>query len=136
MISSVYNMDEAARMLHKSRRWLQDWLRANPADATGHPFYTPLGRTKTFDANDIVRMRALAKEQERCRLSSSRREKARRKTGTSGAPTSTSLWTTARELLKSGRRAKFSGSGKPKLRLVSSHRGPLRRQLPECCRGL
>jgi hypothetical protein len=44
----VYNMDGAAERLHKSRRWLQDWLRDHPADERGVPFYSPLGRTKTF----------------------------------------------------------------------------------------
>src|SRR5690242_1819861 len=44
----VYTMDAAAERLHKSRRWLQDWLRDHPVDSLGQPFYSPLGRTKTL----------------------------------------------------------------------------------------
>jgi hypothetical protein len=46
--AAVYNMEEAAEWLHKSRRWLQDWLRDHPADSLGKPFYAQLGRTKVF----------------------------------------------------------------------------------------
>ena len=45
-MSPVYTMEEAAERLHKSRRWLQDWLRVHSADSLGRPFYAPLGRTK------------------------------------------------------------------------------------------
>ena len=61
MTARVYDMDQAAWRLHKSRRWLQDWLRDHPADQFGQPFYSPLGRTKTFDDADLVRIRAAAK---------------------------------------------------------------------------
>src|SRR5262249_49425833 len=57
----VYSMDEAAARLHKSRRWLQDWLRDHPVDGRGEPFYSPLGRTKTFDDHDLERIRASAR---------------------------------------------------------------------------
>ena len=73
MTAPVYDMDQAADRLHKSRRWLQDWLRGHPADQFGQPFYSPMGRTKTFDDADLVRIRAAAKEDERCRLNSFRR---------------------------------------------------------------
>jgi len=55
--SPFLTMDDTASRLHKSRRWLQDWLRNHPVDRNGEPFYTPLGRTKTFDERDIQRIR-------------------------------------------------------------------------------
>jgi hypothetical protein len=66
-----YTLDRAAQRLHISRRTLQDWLRAHPADPAGQPFYSVIGRTKTFDDGDIARIRAAAREEERCRLNSS-----------------------------------------------------------------
>ena len=66
----VYTLDEAAKALRKGRRWLQTWLASHQADALGEPFYSPLGRTKTFDDGDIARIRAVAREEERCRLES------------------------------------------------------------------
>ena len=87
-VNSNMTMAEAARELRKSRRWLQDWLRDHPVDAAGIPFYAPLGRTKTFSVSDLERIRATAREEERCRLNSSRPGKAKRRTTPSGAPTS------------------------------------------------
>ena len=54
MTRGALTMDEAAAELHKSRRWLQDWLRVNPADRYGVPFYSPLGRAKLFSDADIA----------------------------------------------------------------------------------
>src|SRR5262245_34311180 len=96
MTAAVYNMDEAAERLHKSRRWLQDWLRENPVDERGQPYYSPLGR----DDHDLERIRAAAKEEERCRLSSSRRVRVRRRTGAFAAPTSDATLTEALALAK------------------------------------
>jgi hypothetical protein len=66
----IYNMNEAAAQLRKSRRWLQGWLANHPVDQFGQPFYSPFGRTKTFDDSDLARIRKAAREDERCRLSS------------------------------------------------------------------
>src|SRR5262245_2311555 len=66
--SQFHTMAEAARVLRKSRRWLQDWIRDHPTDRHAEPFYTPLGRTKLFTDNDIERIRDTLKEEERCRL--------------------------------------------------------------------
>jgi len=94
-LSVCYTMKEAAERLHKKRRWLQDWLRDHPADAAGTPFYSPLGRTKTFDDGDIARIRAAAREEERCRLNLSRRGKAKARTGRFVAPISADMLTEA-----------------------------------------
>lgn len=61
---------EAAAELRKTPRWLKEWLGKHPVDAAGIPFYVPLGRTKTFEAADIARIRAAIRETERCRLKS------------------------------------------------------------------
>lgn len=61
---------EAASELRKTSRWLKEWLGKHPVDAAGIPFYVPLGRTKTFEAADIARIRAAIRETERCRLKS------------------------------------------------------------------
>jgi len=110
----VYSMDEAAKRLHKSRRWLQDWLRGHPLDAWGQLFYSPLGRTKTFDDGDLERIRAAAREEERCRLSSNRRVRARPRSTTSAVLTSESVLTDLRKLLTREPRGSSSSDGKPK----------------------
>jgi hypothetical protein len=82
---AVYTMEEVAQRLHKSRRWLQDFVR-------NHPFYRLAGRTKLFTEGDIARLvEALP-----CPSGSNPQEKAARRIGTSGAPSSESLLTEAR----------------------------------------
>ena len=61
----IYNMDQAAERLAISRRTLQDWLRMNPADQHGNPFYSKNGSRKTFTEEDIDRIRGAAREEER-----------------------------------------------------------------------
>jgi hypothetical protein len=93
-------MDEVAQRLHKSRRWLQDFVR-------DHPFYRLAGRTKLFTEGDIARLvEALP-----CPSSSSRRAKAARRTGMSEARTLESLLTEARRLLSSEPRGRSSSDG-------------------------
>jgi hypothetical protein len=48
-MSRALTLDEAASELRKTPRWLKEWLAKHPVDATGTPFYVPLGRTKTFE---------------------------------------------------------------------------------------
>jgi hypothetical protein len=87
MSEQPFGLEEAARRLGHKRRWLQTWLRDNPADAIGEPFYTPIGRVKEFIERDIVRIRVHIKELERCRLNSSRQGQARPLSGTSAERT-------------------------------------------------
>ena len=69
-MSRALTIDEAADELRVSRRWLEIWLAGHPVDAAGTPFYVPMGRRKTFEEADISRIRAVRREEERCRLSS------------------------------------------------------------------
>ena len=114
----LYTIDQAAALLRVSRRWLQDWLRDHPADAAGQPFYSPLGRGKTFDDSDLARIRATAREDERCRLNSSRRGKAARPT-ISEAHTVESMLTRAQRRTKKPLRLKSSKSASAKSNVVS-----------------
>src|SRR5271170_5571467 len=97
---AIFTMDEAAERLHKSRRWLQDWLREHPADRFGRPFYAPLGRTKTFSDEDLDRIRDAAMEDERCRLNSFRRGPRKMPLGQYAAPTSDATLTEALALAR------------------------------------
>ncbi len=112
--SPFLTIDDVARRLHKSRRWLQDWLRNHPFDRNGEPFYTPLGRTKTFDERDIQRIRATLKEEEQCRLNSFHRGRGGRRTIASGAPTSESTLTEARRLANERLPTRCSKNGSEK----------------------
>jgi len=64
----VYTMDEAAKLLRLSRRFFQDWLRDHPFDEQGRPFYSAMGRRKTFDEDDLRRVREAARREEAERL--------------------------------------------------------------------
>jgi len=91
-MTAPYTLAEAAARLHKSKRWLQDWLSRNPVDAAGRPFYSQLGRDKLFRECDIDRILDAAARAVPCRSNSSRRGQARRRTGRSEELTSKSLW--------------------------------------------
>jgi hypothetical protein len=69
-MSRALTIAEAAEDLRVSRRWLEYWLADHPVDAAGTPFYVPMGRRKTFEDADIARIRAVIREEERCRLHS------------------------------------------------------------------
>jgi hypothetical protein len=81
-----YTLEEAAKELRKTRRWLNEWLRAHPVDEQGIPFYTPVGRDKILLPSDITRIEA-ALRGELCRSISGRRVRAERRTTKSGAAT-------------------------------------------------
>lgn len=86
-MGAVYTLEEAAERLRKTARWLRDWLRHHPVDAAGVPFYSPMGRTKTFDEGDLARIRSAEREAERCRLNLLRPATRKRKTSISEAAT-------------------------------------------------
>jgi hypothetical protein len=122
MTTPVYTLDEAADKLRKTPRWLADWLRSNPVDATGTPFYTPAGRTKTFDDSEIFRIRAALREAERCRLNSLRPATRKRKTSISAARTSESELTELRGLTIPVSRGASSNSSKDRSSEANIHR--------------
>jgi hypothetical protein len=90
--------DEVATGFRKSPRWLGDWLRANPRDAQGELFFTPVGRDKIFYPADVARIERALRESIPCRSSSGRRALAKRRTTKSAAPTSDSMLRLAADL--------------------------------------
>jgi hypothetical protein len=101
-------MDEAARELRVSRRWLQDFIQR-------HPYYRSAGRKKLFAAEDINRLI----EAMSCPGSSSRRVRPRHAIGTSAASTSESSYATALALARKQRRSAFSEPGANKPNVVN-----------------
>src|SRR6185295_6170471 len=86
--------EEVSKRLHKSPRWLQDFLRRNPWGRDGRPFFRLAGRTKLFTDADILRiLEALP-----CPSNSFPRARVRRRSGTYEAPTSDNLWIEAQRL--------------------------------------
>src|SRR5215470_14252400 len=55
-VSCFYILKEVASRLRKSERWLWDWLKKNPHDRDGRPFFRLAGRTKLLTAEDITRL--------------------------------------------------------------------------------
>jgi hypothetical protein len=94
-----YTLEEAAKELRKTRRWLNEWLRAHPFDSEGEPFFTPVGRDKILHQSDIARIELALRGELKCRSGSVRRAPAGRRTTKSAAPTSESAWKLAAELL-------------------------------------
>lgn len=95
----MYTLDEAAKILRKTPRWLREWLRGHPVDRRGELFYTPLGRTKVFDDRDIARICDAARGDERRRLESFRSAAQRRKAPAASDATSAAQWAKVAELL-------------------------------------
>jgi hypothetical protein len=56
-MSRALTLAEAASELHKSKRWLQDWLANNPVDEFGNLYFSKAGRTHLFDEGDIGRLK-------------------------------------------------------------------------------
>src|SRR3990167_2124382 len=107
--AEFYTMEEVATGLHKSRRWLQDFLR-------DHPYYRMAGRTKLFSDGDVARIvEALP-----CPSNSSRRARTGRRTGRSGAPTSDNMLTEALRLAGGQLRERFSARPSGKSNVVPS----------------
>ena len=100
MTSALHTMDETARQLRVSRRWLQDFIQC-------HPYYRNAGRKKLFTAEDINRLI----EAMSCPESSSLPAPAKRRSTMSAGPTSASDLTTALELARQTRRSAFSRLG-------------------------
>src|SRR5262245_47956030 len=120
-MTGYFDTAGAAQRLHKSRRWLQNWLRDHPADQYGQPFYSPLGRTKIFDESDISRIREAAREEERCRLNLYRPGRAKRPTMRAAANTSGSTLTEALRLAGETSRSRSSANGSARSSSPNSH---------------
>jgi hypothetical protein len=121
----IYTLPEAAAALRKSPRWLQAWLKRHPRDERGLPYFSPLGRTKTFDEDDLARIRHKsrcehAENTRRCRSKSSRPAKAKAPTIQSGAPTAASMWTRAAALTNDPSLLECFGASKPKSRAATT----------------
>jgi hypothetical protein len=94
-VPQIFQMEEVAARLGKSRRWLQDFLR-------DHPYGRMAGRKRLFTESDIT---ALIEELP-CPSSSVRPAPANRRIGPSGGHTSGSALTKLRERLTEGSRGK------------------------------
>ena len=55
-MQKIYTETQVATAIHRSRRWLLDWLRAHPTDVHGKPFYGQLGKSRRFTGDDVVRL--------------------------------------------------------------------------------
>ena len=100
----TYKLKDAAKVLHKSERWLWGWLEKNRADRFNRPFYRLAGRTKLFTDDDLARIY----EAMPCRSISGRRGRAKAPTTKFAADTSESALSRALELAKRQSRPKFS----------------------------
>jgi hypothetical protein len=90
----VLTLDEVACLMHKSRRWLREWLRDNPRDAYDRPLFGEAGRTLLFTQAHVQRI----VETLPCPSSLSRPVKRKQRTSISAGSISVSQWTRAAEL--------------------------------------
>jgi hypothetical protein len=95
MTDPLLTLDDVAKIIHKSRRWLREWLRDNPRDAYDRPLYVMAGRTMLFTDQHVKRLL----ESLPCRSRSPLPATSGRRTSISGARTSVSEWTRAAELI-------------------------------------
>ena len=93
-----FTLEEVAEAMHKTPRWLREWLSAHPADANGEPYYTPVGRDKIFHESDVARIELALRRRMKCRSRSGRRARAKRRIMKSAGRTSESEWKLAAEL--------------------------------------
>src|SRR6185437_1369475 len=115
MIAKRYILDEVAAELRVKKRWLADFLRANPCDGYGEPFFRLAGRVKLFTETDIARIyKALP-----CPSSSCRPVSAKRRTGRVAAPTSDNTLTEALRLASEHSHPRLSANGNAKSNVVS-----------------
>jgi hypothetical protein len=56
MIPKVYREAEVAAHLHRSKRWLSEWLLKNPIDRYKQPLHSTIGHTKRFTGDQIVQI--------------------------------------------------------------------------------
>jgi len=84
-MKELYRIEDVAQKLHKSPRWLHDFLKK-------YPYYRKAGRTKLFSETDIQ----MIYEALPCHSSSL---KENHHIGTSAAPSEVSLWMKAQALL-------------------------------------
>src|SRR6516225_6167665 len=99
MTVALFTVDDVAQRLHKSRRWLQTFLRDRPIGRLA-------GRTRLFTECDVLRLI----EELPCPSSSGRRARVKRRTTTSGAPTSGS--TLKRALVLAGEKSRKNFSAR------------------------
>jgi hypothetical protein len=100
---------EAAADLRTGERSLRDWLKKNPRDAQGVPFYGGFGRNKLFTVDDIERIRLAYP----CPSTSPGRKPVARHTTKSAAAASASQLAEVLELIERGKRRGSRGAGKP-----------------------
>ena len=64
----TYNSKDAAKRIGVSRLWLRKFLRQNPVDKAGIPFYVPVGNRKRFTERDLERILEANREAEKEKL--------------------------------------------------------------------